>query len=638
MISLQSYVQQGRSTLRKWALDPTVHTLGRGAAYVLAGFLFSAASLGNIPLPLTLGLVCACTGWSSALCALGGALGYLVFWGNAAWQCILWLPFGTAVAILLSERPFTRQAPLLIPAIAGLIVAATGVVFQIHFQDTTSIPLYFLRTLLSGSTAWLFARVLRERNPILDWLACGLAVLALAQVCPIPYLGFGFIAAGALATGSPFPAAALAGLALDLAQITPVPMTAVMTLAFFVRLVPFCPKHLSRSAPALVYILIMALGNYWDLTPLPALFIGSLLGSFLPAPGHATHRRGETGVAQVRLEVAAGVLSQTEQLLLEVPDIPLDEEALIARAAERACGSCPCRKNCKDTKRIALLPGALLHKPLHSTEELPLVCRKSGRFLAELHRSQEQLRSMQSDRERQKEYRDAVVQQYQFLSEFLQDLSDQLSRRTDSLHPQFKPKVTVYANRPQADNGDRCVYFSGVMCKYYVLLCDGMGTGLGAVQEGRTAAGILRKLLSAGYPAEYALRSLNSLCALRSRAGAVTIDLLELQLDCGRATLYKWGAPASYLVGRQKAEKIGAVSPPPGLSVTDCTESADRFTMRQGELLLMVSDGIGEEEALHCCQSGGILTPQELALKLLSCAQTGVQDDATVVTVYLENT
>ena len=637
MISLQTYVRQGRTTLRKWALDPTLHTVGRAMAYVLSGFALSAASLGNTALPLAFALVCACSGWSSLLCAAGGILGYLLFWGNAGWQCVVWLPLGAAVALLLADRPFTRQASLLIPAIASLIVAATGVVFQLHASDATPIPLYLLRTLLAGAGAWLFGKVLRERSPILDWLACGLCVLALAQICPIPYFGFGFIAAGALAVASPFPAAALAGLALDLAQVTPVPMTAVMTLAFFVRLLPRCPKHFSRSAPALVYILIMALGNYWDLLPLPALLLGSIAGSFLPAPGQATHRRGETGVAQVRLEVAAGVLAQTEQLLLEIPQVPVDEEALIARAAERACGSCPCRKSCKDSKRIALLPGALLHKPLHSTEELPLVCRKSGRFLAELHRSQEQLRSIQWDREQQKEYRAAVVQQYRFLSEYLQDLSDQLARRTDSLHPQYTPHVSIHANRPQSDNGDRCVYFSGVMCKYYVLLCDGMGTGLGAVQEGRTATGILRKLLSAGYPAEYALRSLNSLCALRSRAGAVTVDLLELQLDCGRATLYKWGAPASYLVCRQRAQKIGSVSPPPGLSVTDRTESADRFSMRQGELLLMVSDGIGEDEALQCCSAGNILTPKELSLKLLTYAQLGSQDDATVVTVHLDD-
>ena len=37
----------------------------------------------------------------------------------------------------------------------------------------------------------------------------------------------------------------------------------------------------------------------------------------------------------------AEVLSQTQQLLLEAPEPPLDEESLIHRAIQRACESCP---------------------------------------------------------------------------------------------------------------------------------------------------------------------------------------------------------------------------------------------------------------------------------------------------------
>lgn len=636
MISLQSYVRRGHNVLRRWALDPRIHTLSRCLAYALAGFLLSAASLGNVALPLTLGLVCACSGWSAVLCAAGGCLGYWVFWGSLAQQPMVWLLLGTATAVLLTDRQLTRQAPLLVPAIGCLIVAVSGVIFQVHLYDDTPVPLYLLRTCLGGTSAWLFTQVLRRKDPILEWLACGLGVLALAQVMPVSYFGLGYIAAGCLAVVGAFPAAALAGLALDLAQITAVPMTAVMALSFLVRLLPRQSKVASRLAPALTFLLIMSLGGYRDLLPLPALLLGGIAGSYLPGPGKATHRRGETGVAQVRLEVAAGVLAQTEQLLLEAPEVPVDEAALVARAAERACGSCPCRKSCKDSKRIGLLPGPILHKPLLTAEELPLICRKSGRFLAELHRSQEQLRSIRADRERQKEYRAAVVQQYRFLSDFLQDLSDQLARRTDSLHAVYTPRVSIYANRPEPDNGDRCMSFAGVMCKYYVLLCDGMGTGLGAIQEGRTAGTLLRRLLSAGYPAEHALRSLNSLCALRGRAGAVTMDLLELQLDSGSATIYKWGAPASYLVTGMSAEKLGCAGPPPGLSVTDCQESSHRLTLRREETLLLVSDGIGEEAAFHCCLTGVGLSPGELAARLLTCAQVGGQDDATVITVRLE--
>lgn len=633
MISLQGYVRQGRHTLHRWAIDPRIHTTLRGLAHIAAGFVFSAASLANLPTSLCLGLVCACSGWSAILVALGGSVGYWVLWGGG--QCLVWLYAGLAMTLLLSDRRICRENQLLKPAVAALIAAATGLFFQSTMADNTPIAIYGLRVLLAGSSAWLFGRLSQGRNPRLEWIAWSLGTLGLGQIAPIPYLNLGVLAAGAMTVSGAFPAAALTGLALDLGQITPVHMTAVMTLAYLIRFLPRYPGWMGKIAPASVYLLVMGLTGHWDLYPLPALLIGGIVGSFLPGPGRVAHRRGETGAAQVRLEMAAGVLAQTQQVLLEMPETPVDENALVCKAAEKACSGCPARHNCKDRRRIAQLPGLLLHKPLLTSEELPIICRKSGRFLAELHRSQEQLRSIQADRERQKEYRAAVVQQYQFLSEYLQDLSDQLSRRTSGQNPYYKAEVRICGNRPEADNGDRVLKFAGPCHRYYVLMCDGMGTGLGAVQEGKAAANLLRKLLTAGYPASHALQSLNSLCALRNRAGAVTMDLLELELDTGRATSYKWGAAPSYLVSSVGTEKIGIAGPPPGLSVTECREITTRLSLRRGEIFVLVSDGIGEDEAMRCCKNNVGRSPGELATGLMHCGQTAGEDDATVITVRL---
>ncbi len=634
MVSIDSYVRKGKHTLRRWMVDPRVHTLLRGSGYVAAGFVFSAASLGQGLLPLALAVVCACGGVPAVLTGLGGVLGYRVFWGTEL-QPLVWLAAGLCASLLLGQRQISRDTPLLLPAIAGLIVASSGVLFQTLDMDDTPIALYLIRIGLALGGTWLFSQLRKGRNPVLEWLAWGLGVLALVQIVPVPWFSLGFFAAGMLAVTGAFPAAAIAGLALDLAGVTPVPMTAVLVLSYLIRLLPKPLGWAGSFAPAVTYLMVMWLCEVRDLLPLPALLLGAVTGGFLPMPGKIAHRRGETGAAQVHLELAAGVLAQTQQLLIEAPEIPVDEDALICRAAERACGSCPNRKGCKDMPRIGMLPGLLLHKPLLQTEELPIICRKSGRFLAELHRSQEQLRSIRADRERQKEYRAAVIQQYQFLSEFLQDLSDRLSRRTEKTAV-YSVQVAVFGNRPEEENGDRCLRFPGTEGRYYVLLCDGMGTGLGAVQEGRTAGAMLRRLLSAGYPAAYALRSINSLCALRDRAGAVTIDLAEIQLDCGKVCLYKWGAVPSYLINEIGAEKIGTASPPPGLSITDYQERTERLSLRRGQLLVMVSDGIGENEALRCCAQGAGKTPGEVAVSILAAGETVGQDDATVVTISLE--
>lgn len=631
---LDSIMQPVRLSVRKFARNPKAHAGIKLALNALAGFLLSAASLGNAPLPLAMGFVCALNGFSSLASAAGACLGYILFWGNAGYPGVAWALAALAATAILSRF---QQAPFLRSAVAAFLVSAAGVAFQMWLNDSTPIPLYLLRVALAGASCEVFFRVLAGRNPILEWIAGLFVLLALGQVAPTAYLNLGFLAGGIFCVAGAFPAVAMGGIALDLAGISPVSITAVMCASYLLRFFPRCPKSLSAIAPTCTYILVMLLQEVWDYNPIPPLLIGGIIGQFVPSQAKLAHHRGETGAAQVRLELAAGVLGQTQQILLEVPVVPVDENALVTRAAEQACRTCSCRKGCKDAKRIALLPGLLLHKNLHSTEELPIVCRKSGRFLAELHRAQEQLRSIWADRERQREYRTAVVQQYGFLSEFLQSLSDKLSRKGAQETVYFTPDVQIYGNRASSDNGDRTACFAGTEGKYYVLLCDGMGSGMGAVQEGRTAVSLLTRLLRAGFPAENALQSLNSLCALRERAGAVTVDLLEIMLTTGKATLYKWGAAGSFLVRDRQVQLLGAAAPPPGLSVTVGNSNTQHLSLRYGEILLLVSDGIGQQEGLSCCQKMVGATPAELAIELLSCGLSGGQDDATVITVQLKS-
>ena len=633
MVALGIYVRRWQRTLRRWMLSPRFHTLAQTAAYILAGFLLSAASLGNTAQPLTLGLLCAVSGWPAVLITAGGMAGYLLFWSSAGTQGVLWLCLGLVAAVMLGGRPFLRTMRLLMPALAGVITAVSGVVFQLLFQEATPVLMYFLRIALAILSTLLFTAILEKRDPVVEWLVCSVGVLALAQVIPIPYLGFGYIAAGVLAAAGAFPAAALAGLALDLAQITPTPMTAVLCLAYMVRLIPGLKKSVLCAASGVVFVVVMLLCGIWDLQPLPGLLIGGFISYWIPGKAGLSHRRGETGFAQVRLEMASSVLSETQRLLLDVEEYPIDEEAIIAKAVERACNGCAFRNKCKDQGKA--IPVDLLHKPLGNGAGLPHTCRKSGRLLQELRRGQEQLRAIRADRDRREEYRAAVTQQYRFLSEYLQDLSDTLAQRADPPKQFYQPEMAVCSAAREGTNGDRCLVFAGVECKYYILLCDGMGTGPEAARDGKTMGNMLKKLLSAGYPPEFALRSVNSLCALLGRAGAVTIDLAELRLDTGKATLYKWGAAPSYLMSKGAAIKIGTATPPPGLSVTDCRETVEQLSLRRGEMLILLSDGAEGEESLRRCLEDAAQPPGELAAKILSCSRAEGTDDATVAVVRL---
>ena len=633
MVSLGIYVRRWQRTLRRWLTDPRFHIFAQTAAYLCAGFFLSAASLGHSLQPFTLGFLLSISGWPAVLTAAGGMAGYLLFWGSAGGQGVLLLALGLAAAMLLADRPWTAKAPLLLPAAAGVICAVTGLVFQIFFQSTTPVALYLLQILLAIGATTLFSALFRRRDPIALWLAGAVAVLALAQVIPFSYFGFGYIAAGILAVTGAFPAAALAGLALDLAQITSVPMTAVLCLAYLTRLIPGIKRWMICMAAPLLYLLVMFLCGIWDLQPIPGLVLGGVIGYWIPGNPAIAHRRGETGFAQVRLEMVSSVLLETQRLLQDVDDYPIDEEALMAKAADRACGGCPYRNKCSENP--GQMSTSLLHKPLGNGADLPVSCRKTGRLLQELRRGQEQLRAIRADRDRREEYRAAVGQQYRFLSDYLQDLSDMLAQRTDPIKPYFQPELAICSAAREATNGDRCLCFAGVEGRYYILLCDGMGTGQEAARDGKIMGNMLKKLLICGFPPQYALRSVNSICALQGRAGAVTMDLAEIHLDTGKVTLYKWGAAPSYLLSRGAAIKIGTAAPPPGLSVTDCRETVEQLSLRRGEMLILLSDGAGGEENLRRCLEGAAEPPGELAARILRCSHAVGVDDATVAVVRL---
>lgn len=632
MVTLGVYVRRGRRILRRWAADPRVHTLLQGVGYLLAGFFSSAASLSHRAQPLALGLICAHTGWPAVLLALGSLGGFGFFWGSAGTQGLLWVTLALGVSLFLGERAFFRDTPLLMPALAGFLVAATGLLFQYLALDTPPIGIYLLRIVLAIFSCLVFDRITQRQDPVTQWLACALAVLALAQVIPLPYLGFGYIAAGIVAMSGTLPAAALSGLALDLAQVTATPMTAVVCLSYLTRLIPGMRSNWRYFAPGICYLFVAVLCGNTDFYPLPGIVLGGILAMALPGRAELAHRRGETGSAQVHLELVSSVLQQTRLLLSQTEETPIDEGALITRAAERACSGCPCRKSCPE--RPQNLPTSVLHRPLGNGSDLPSGCKKSGRLLQELRRSQEQLRSIRADRDRQAEYRAAVEQQYRFLGEYLQQLSDTLAKRSETAKLYFQPEVSSCSASVHRSSGDRCLWFAGVRCHYYVLLCDGMGTGAEAARDAQQAALLLRRLLSAGFPASHALKSLNSLCALRGQAGAVTVDLAELRLDTGKATLYKWGAAPSYIISRGEPVKLGLTTPPPGLSVAEGREAVEHLSLRRGETLVLLSDGVGGEEALHRAWQDAGTPTGDLAARILQYSTSGT-DDATVAVIRL---
>lgn len=191
-------------------------------------------------------------------------------------------------------------------------------------------------------------------------------------------------------------------------------------------------------------------------------------------------------------------------------------------------------------------------------------------------------------------------------------------------------------------SGDAGTYFKREDGMLYVLLCDGMGSGVLANRESSLAVRLLEQFLLAGVDAEHALMTLSSALALRGeeQGGFTTVDLLQVDLFSGEGTLYKLGAAPSYIRHGGTVRKITGTALPAGLGVEesarpDCT----RLHLEPGDCVLMVSDGVsgtGEDDWVRRRLSdfqGD--SPKELARSLITDSPEGATDDRTALVIKL---
>ena len=192
-------------------------------------------------------------------------------------------------------------------------------------------------------------------------------------------------------------------------------------------------------------------------------------------------------------------------------------------------------------------------------------------------------------------------------------------------------------------SGDAGTYFKRFDGRVYLLLCDGMGSGVQAGQESALAIRLLEQFLLTGIPAEQALLTLASALALRGEetGGFTTVDLLEIDLFTGEAALYKLGSAPTYVHQGDSIRRLAGGSLPAGLA-EGSRESVDRFTLRlsPGDCVLMVSDGIcgsGEDGwIMEQLRSFDGDSPRRLAARLVSRSPQGATDDRTALVVKFE--
>lgn len=190
--------------------------------------------------------------------------------------------------------------------------------------------------------------------------------------------------------------------------------------------------------------------------------------------------------------------------------------------------------------------------------------------------------------------------------------------------------------------GDAYEYFFDGKGRVVMIISDGMGTGGRAAVDGAMAAGLISKLLKAGFSFDCALKIVNS--ALLCKSGdesLATLDIASIDLFTGQADFFKAGASASVIRREGTAYLVESASLPAGI-LKDVSFEHSSHTLSEGDIVLLMSDGAVScgtdwiEAEIEAWREG---TAQELAEHLVKQARRrrmdGHDDDITVMAAVI---
>ncbi len=615
--------------------DPRGKKLGKCFLTGAVAFVLSPCSMGSLQIPVLTGFLFSLNaGWTALLAAAMGCLGGTVFWQGDVLAELL----AGAVAALLAVAVASgvKKKPWIKSLLCACVTFGLGLLFRFMqgVPGKQELLELGLRTGFALGAQIAFRYAGEKKSPLAVDGVLAFVAMGLGQLLVLRIVDLGFVLGAALAcAGESLPMALFCGLGLDLAGITPVPMSAVLCLtAFGNKLLP--RRRVSFLVPSMLALLWgIAAGSFDPVLPASLLLGGAV--SVLLRPKAAPAKK-EVHPQEVRLMAAATVLGQlAESLETEEKEWP-GEEMLLAQITGSACGDCPRWQQCRETEmnRATLreaIPGLFEGQPV--PESFLSQCCRPERFTQSVRQGVEGLRLRRQYLSRLEESRKALTRQYENLSRFLLELA--MPPRSDA--PCVYQAEVGYSTRGASGrgrSGDRVAWFSAPQNRFYVLLCDGMGTGRQAARTGQEALELLRGLLASGMDGQAALLTLNDHYVLTDTGGLSTADVLELRLDTGRAVLYKWGGAPSYWKHRRSVKIIGTAAPPPGLSVEGGPEVI-RLSMQRGQMLVLVSDGLAGEDLPERIAGCSHETPQAMADSLTRGAGTVAEDDCTAVAVCL---
>ena len=630
--------------LRQFAKKPVVQLSIRSLMSMGIGVLLAGASVAGDILPLSVSFAAALGLTLPAFMAYaGGCIGYILFWGiPAALE-----PMAAGLLVVAASCIFDDMLPKhhrwFGPGCAMLFTGLAGFLFLVDGAfSAPAVWRWALRVAVSGAAAWSFRQALAgdfvHRLTGLGCLVMGLCAVKPWGGLPVGAVAASALSAAAMTTPLALPAAAVFGLATELSwqggAATAVLMASTLLCrnlqGKFLRLGLWCLCTVTG-------VLVTGAGALF----LVATVLGGLCSLLLPAD-KIFGTRQETPVGEdPRLTTISDLLEQLSLCLARPQRRGPEPEtaAVFDRAAERVCRLCPQWDQCWEEGARSTLEalqkasGPMLLRGQTRRSDFPASfagkCRRLDALMSAMDRELENLSCRRQYRSRLRESRIVLSRQYAILSTAL------TKRDTEQPLCRFRGELGIrgQGRRGSELSGDRGSSFR-LGRWYYVMLCDGMGTGQGAAGESSAALAVLERLLRAGLQPGEALQILNGVYILRDDGGFSTVDLLQADLVTGQAVLHKWGGAVSYLKRRGTVETIGAAMPPPGVKIEDAPPEGVQISLSRGEILVLVSDGAAGPEAEECVRQYEGKSPKELACAIVDITDP-VDDDRTAVAVTL---
>lgn len=600
-------------------------------------FCLAPTCVGSLWIPVLFGFLLSLEPELPSLLAAGaGCLGGLVFWGE---EVVIQITAGAVMCLLAggilggTALWKTDWGQALICTAVAAAVTGTFLLTGEEF-GRKELGQFLFQVCGAVLSQWIFAQAGKNPDSLCRDGAAAILVLGLCQIPLFRVVNLGLLGAALFSCGSDrFSLALLCGIGADLSGVTQVPVAAIMCVSHLLKV----HGKSSLSAPLVPALGAGAAGlaaGTFDPVAMLSFFLGAL-----PAPLLLPKKKAQP--AQLHPEallLASGAMEHMAKALNQsLPEADAAPE-LFDQAAREACTGCSRYQTCWNTQSqstytllAGALPGLLAGQGL--PQEFLHRCRKPEAFQRSIQRGLRELRLRRQYNRHLQMCRGALSRQYDCLSRYLEHLASPPAQCGEK---RYEVHMGMCQSTPcgQAESGDQAIWFSGTDCRFFVLLCDGMGTGKYASEQSKSAISLIKRLLQAGMEAQEALLTLNDFYVLSDQGGFSTADLLEIHLDTGRAQLCKWGAAPSYLKHRGYVKALGTAGPPPGMGMDQVPEVI-RLSLQRGQTVVLVSDGVDGEDVLQRIACGADMDPQSLAWSVTAGDHRLAEDDRTAVAVCL---